>query len=791
MWSHANLQIHLPAVHEDNLVDPSQWWYNRSLQRVPNHAKSNQGKYEDPLLAFPYQMWSDKNLWVAGSLPYQPVVSNEVPSRVALDEAYCRKKCMEGDLSEAAEALEILVQRGSQVDRSLFYRVLKKCTAQKNLALGKHVHALTVESGYVSDTFLANHCICMYASHGLLDEAANVFRNVAVPDSYMWASIISAYARHSQPAQAIQLYRQMRVSGAKPDNHIFVAVLKACAVAVDLASGNEVHADILSSGVQPDIFVGNCLVDMYAKCGSVTNSRRIFDNLITRDVVTWNAMISGYTEQGQGKHALALYETMQQGGAILPNKVTFICLLKACSSLRTLHDGEQLHAQIQARGFEADVVIGSSLVDMYAKCGNLKASRLVFDRLPAKDVVTWNCMFGGYIEHELGQEVLTLYESMQKDGTILPDSVTFMYLLKACTSVGALQQGKHLYALIKERGLDSDVAVGNSVVDLFGKCGSLVEARRVFDTLPRRDVVSWNALLNGYAQHSHGRMAIQCFKEMQEHGIQPNEATFTCLLVACTHEGLVTEGQRYFKMMSQNHKIMPTVHHYTCMIDLLGRSGHLEEADSMWRSLPFQNDIVGWTSLLSACKVHGDLSRARLCFERLIELDPKNSTAYVILATMYSTAGMWEDVQIIESLRKSAGAKKKPAKACIEVRDEVHEFTVGEERADVSPKLRNINWRVTNEGGHVPHTELVLRAVPNSQKEDALCGHAEKLALAYGLLHTPDGSPLLVTKNLRMCNDCHSATKVLSRLEKRDIIVRDVCQVHHFVDGCCSCGDAH
>lgn len=697
--------------------------------------------------------------------------------------------CYEEQLKESVKALASLVHQGLYVHTSVFYHVLKRCIVTKDLLLGQHVHALCVKSRYESNTFLANHIICMYASHGRLREARQVFYRVSEKDCYVWASIIFAHARQGQPAEAIRLYREMQCSSVKPDNHVFVAILQACAAAGNFAVGKEVHGEILSSVVKPDIFLLSCLVSMYAKCGRLEEARELFDRLPSKNVVTWTAMITAYVERGCGQGALSLYASMQRTG-IPPNHFTYSSVLRACVVTGDLHQGQQFHAEIQGKGLEGNIVIGGCLVDMYTKCGSLLEARSVFDRLPAKSVVTWNSIIAGYAQQELGEEALKLYDSMVEEGK-KADLVTFLSLLKACASAGAVQKGEQLHAQIREMRLEGVLSVGNCLVDMYAKCGRLEDARRVFSALPTKDVVTWTALLNGYAENGDGQTALSCYQEMLQHGVLPDSATFLCLLVSCRLDGLVNDGQRYFKTMVDDYGIQPSMAHYNCMVDLLGRSGRLDEAERILQTMPYSNPVVGWRSLLCACRSYNDITRGQRCFDHIMAMEPENATAYVLLGHMYANAGMWEDVSRVEHLRKQAGAKKKPGKACIEVENRVHEFVVGDVISDTSSRSRSMGSRLKEDGGHVPHTQLVSTGVADGDKEDALCGHAEKLALAYGLLNTPDGQTLLVTKNLRMCSDCHSATKVISRLEKRLIVVRDAYLVHHFADGSCSCGDRH
>lgn len=589
---------------------------------------------------------------------------------------------------QAVDTLDLLLQRSSYVSVSLFYRVLKTCTLQKQLILGRRVHALATRNKYDTDPFLANHIVCLYASHGMLEEASQVFNKLLKPDVYVWSSIILAHVRCGQPTQAIELYRRMRESSLKPDSRIFVAALTACSTAMDLASGKEVHADLLGSTVSPgDVFLGSCLVDMYAKCGSLQDAQRVFEKLSAKNVVTWNCMIAGYAQCGLGQEALDLYATMQMQ-SVTPSHFTFCCLIKACTVVGALHQGEQIHAQVRRRDLDANVVVGSCLVDMYAKCGSLK------------------------------------------------------------------------------------------------------EATKVFDKLQTRNVVSWNALLNGYAQNGDCQKAMKAFEEMVHEGVKPDNTTFNCLLVACSNYGLVDEGRQYFQSMLADHGIVPDVYNYTCLVDLLARSGRLEEAENLLQNMPFQSDGAGWRCLLSACRSYYDLERGRRCFDRIVSLKAEDTAAYVLLETLHANAGKWGDVEKLQSSRKLAGAMKMPARAFIEVDDRVETFIVGSERTDISSKLKSLNIQLGT-WGYVPHDEVILKPISEQEKEDALCGHAEKLALAYGLLNTPNGTTLLVTKNLRMCDDCHSGTKILSALEKREIIVRDAHRVHRFQNGSCSCGDRY
>lgn len=807
------------------------------------------------------------------------------------------KLCEEKPLGDNVEVLlHHLIQRRSPVEYSVFAGAVKKCIAQKNLVLGSWVHALALECGIHSNAHLANQIICMYSSHGRLEEATEVFSNVPTPSRHMWASIILAHARHGQPRVAIGLYRQMRASTLYPHNRIFAAALQACASARDLAAGRKIHADFLISADKHNVVVGTCLVDMYSKCGSLEEARRVFDSLSTKDIVTWNAMLSGYAQRGLGEEALSLYGIMLEQGVSPVSRVTYVCLLQACASIRGLYQGKQIHEQIQASGMGADIVLGNCLVTMYAKCGSLEDASRVFGNLPSKNVVTWTAMIAGYAEQGLGWKALTLYGNMQQEGTTIPNQVTFVCLLQACASARALDQGKQLHAQIQERGLEADVVVGTCLVDMYAKCSNLVDARRVFDRLLIKDVVTWTAMIGGYAQNGFSQEAMCLYKEMllkgitsvpaatyicvlqacgrvaalekgkevhadiskigleitslsvanalidmycrcgsmvdacevfnalgrtdvvtwstliagyarlgdvnavfdllqkmREKGIEPDGITFLGILTACSHSGLVARGQRYFKMMIRTYGISPTIEHYTCMVDLLGRAGQVDKAMKMVKMMPFQPDAVVWSSVLGACRKWCNVAVGRAAFESAVRLDKVDAAAYVSMSNIYAAAKMEDDAKGVMALRAEAQALKKPGQSCWADSDGVvHRFVAGDrehpEWQDVDAKVKILLIKL-KKNGYVPHLDSVLRDIPEDEKEAALCGHSEKLAIAYALHKTPQGTTIRVVKNLRVCEDCHRAIALISKLEQRTIVCRDARRFHVYKNGQCSCND--
>ncbi|KAJ7564253.1 hypothetical protein O6H91_02G009700 [Diphasiastrum complanatum] len=533
------------------------------------------------------------------------------------------KLCEEGRLKEALHMLELMVQQTTSPPIHAYVCILKGCSRRKALAEGKQLHALIVQSVLDSNIFLANTLVHMYSKCGSLLDAHKVFSNMPQHNVYSWTAIISAYADSGEVEEAIDLFQKMQDTGLAPDKVLFVVVLKA-----------------------------------YAKCGCTEDARELFDNMSERDVVSWNAMIAGYAQNGLGKEALALYEQMKQE-AVQPDNVTFVLLLKACASLAALEQGKQLHSEIIKRGFQSDVVVGNTLVHMYAKCGCTEHGRELFDNMSERDVVSWNAMIGGYAQNGLGKDALALYDQMKQEG-MQSNNVTFILLLQACASLAALEQGKQLHSEIIKRGFQSKVIVGNTLVDMYAKCGCTEDARELFDNMSERDVVSWSAMIAGYAQNGLGKEALALYEQMQREGTKPNEVTFISVLSACAHSGLVDQGCYFFDSMCKNHGVTPTKEHYACMVDLLGRAGCLADAELFINKMPIQPNSVVWMTLLGAARNHGHAEIGRRAFDRVVKLEPKNAAPYVLLSNIYAAAGKKDELAKIRNQMKEAGVKGMP-----------------------------------------------------------------------------------------------------------------------------------
>ncbi|CAM6040507.1 unnamed protein product [Sphagnum compactum] len=608
---------------------------------------------------------------------------------------------------------------------------------------------------------------------------------------FAWNQKLTKYVKDGQPEKAMQLFQQMQQEGTSPDKFTFVQVIKACAGLGALEDGRFVHKQLIQSGFESDVFVGSSLVDMYAKCGSIEDAWRVFNRMPFRDVVTWNAIVLGHVKCGQGQKALELFRQMQQ-------------------------------EHIIQSGLETDVFVANSLVDMYAKCGSMEDAWGVFNKMPFRDVVTWTAMILGHVKCGQGQKALELFQEMQQEDVVTwtamilghvkcgqgqkalelfqqmqqegvwPNSVTFVGVLNACASVIALEEGRFVHQQIIQSGLETDVFVANSLVDMYAKCGSMGDAWRVFNKMPSRDLVTWNAILGGFAMHGHGKEALKHFAQMCEEGVQPDDITFICLLSACSHAGLVDEGMRCYASMVTDYMIPAKLEHYTCMVDLLGRAGRLQEAENMVMAMPCTPHVDAWMALLGACRIHGNVEIAERVAKRIIEMEPENAAGYVLLSNIYAAGGNRHLCENVEWQRKEKGAQRQPGHTWIEVNNEVHTFVVEDrdhpQMIEIHAELQRLS-ELMHDSGYVPCTELVLDDVEGEGKVLRLCHHSEKLAIAFGLINTPPGTPLRIRKNLRVCKDCHTSTKFISKIVGRSIAVRDANRFHHFEDGVCSCMD--
>ncbi|XP_059063261.1 pentatricopeptide repeat-containing protein At5g16860 isoform X2 [Cryptomeria japonica] len=524
-------------------------------------------------------------------------------------------------------------------------QLLLCCIRKNSLTVGKHFPAHSRLRGFSSDRVLENRLLSMYAKCGNLRDARKLFDEMPDPDECSWSVLIAGCAKQGLPNEALELFRQMQGMGVQANQFTLSGVLPACASLGSLHEGMEIHQEIVRSGLELDMFVSNALVDMYAKCGCVEVARHVFDKMSEpdrvswttmiagyvqagrlddalsvfrqmprrdvrawtammvgyaqkgfvdeamklfdempqRDVASWNAMIAGLVQNGYGDKALKLYAEMQSAG-LKPNSKTFASIIPACANPGALQQGKEIHKQVIRSRLESTVFVASSLVDMYAKCGDIQKARELFDKMQNKDVLSWTVMIAGYTQNGFDVEALEIFDQMQLAG-VKPDFKTFTSVLPACANLAALQRGMVIHEQIVRSGVESESVVMNALIDMYAKCGSLYKARELFDRMHKPTVVSWTAMIAGYAMHGYCRDALKLFEEMKQSGTSPNHITLVCVLSACCHAGFLEDANRYFTSISECYHITPTMEHYSCMVDILGRAGKLDEAHNFIKKM--------------------------------------------------------------------------------------------------------------------------------------------------------------------------------------------------------------
>lgn len=575
----------------------------------------------------------------------------------------------------------------------------------KSLALGRAVHADAEKKGFDADVFVGSTLVSMYGKCGSIGDARAAFDGLSQRNVVSWNAMLAVYAQQGEADKALQLYDDMQVKGVSPTYRTLVSALQACGMlaedkkyvadglAMDLAAldkGRAIHATARKKGYDRQVYVGSALVSMYGKFGSLADARKVFDAMSVRDVVSWNAMMAACVEQGQSEETLQLYRLMQQEG-VSPDACTIVSALQACrmcaenemdvaedgrcTKVRSLETGRSIHADARKRGYDSNLVVGSILITLYGKCGSIVDALEVFKGLSEHDVVSWNAMLAACVEQGYGDSALQLYQQMVVQGTC-PNEVTLVSVAQACSQTGSLDILGEVYEAVEGNW---SPLLANTVINAYGKCARMVDAQVVFDSLPQPpDVVSWNALIAGYARQGDRTTSLLLFQKMQGAGVSPNGVTFLSLLSACGHGGLADEGVEYFESMSRDHGIRPGIEHYACLVDLLGRTGCFEMIEELLASMPVKPDLSIWLCLLGACRKHGKVELGRRAFDCAVRLQPRSASAYVLMSSIYAQAGMWELAREVHGLRQAQGAWKKPGQSWIEQDRGVQKFVVGE-----------------------------------------------------------------------------------------------------------------
>ncbi|KAH7656396.1 TPR-like protein [Dioscorea alata] len=500
----------------------------------------------------------------------------------------------------------------------------------RSLRTLKQIHGLMVVRGFLSDPSALRELIFCSAISlpGAMYYALQLFDRIPDPDLFIWNTIIRGAAHTTTPLDAISLFARMERSFARPNKLTFPFLLRASSKLSSPFLGSQFHAKIVKFGFETDIFTKNALINLHANCGDLAVASSLFDDIARKDVVAWSSLVAGYAKRGQLDVARQLFDEM-------PCK---------------------------------DLVSWNVMITGYVKQGDMQNARELFDEVPQRDVVSWNAMIAGYVRCGSLKEAMKVFEEMHQAGE-RPDEVTMLSLLSACADSGALDVGEKIHQSILEiypRSTNLSISLGNVLIDMYAKCGSIDNAFKVFRGMREKDVSTWNSIIGGLAFHGHAEESISLFEEMRKKSTKPNDITFVSVLVACSHAGMVEDGREYFKLMRTEYGIEPNVKHYGCMVDILGRAGHLEEAFGFVKDMKFEPNAIVWRTLLGACRIHGNVELGECANEELLKLRKGASGDYVLLSNIYASMGEWDGVEKVRKLMDDRGVSKEAGCAQIE-----------------------------------------------------------------------------------------------------------------------------
>ncbi|GAV77581.1 PPR domain-containing protein/PPR_2 domain-containing protein/PPR_3 domain-containing protein/DYW_deaminase domain-containing protein [Cephalotus follicularis] len=572
----------------------------------------------------------------------------------------------------------------------------------------------------------------MYASCGATTYAHKLFGIIphSHKDTVDWTTLMNCFAHHGMLNTAINLFSEMRKEGVRVDDVTIIVLFEACARLGNVAVGVQAHGSMVKMGLGFTVKACNAVMDMYGKCGLMGEARQVFEEMKEKSVVSWTVILDGVVK------------------------------------------------------WEG---VGSGMV--------------VFSEMPDKNEVAWTIMIAAHIGSGFTKEGFTLLSEMVLGSGFGLNKVTFCSILSACAQSGDVVMGRWVHVrVLKAMGREMDVKVGTALVDMYAKSGRIDTAFKVFEYMPQKNVVAWNAMLNGLGMHGRGKAVVDMFPKMMEEA-KPDDLTLMAVLNACSHTGLVDQGCHYFYNLESVYGLTPKIEHYACMVDILGRAGRLEEAEMLIKKMPIPPNEVVFGSLLASCSVHGKFEQGEGILKELIQMDPLNTEYHILLSNMYALAGKRYKATCLRQVLKLRGIRKVPGMSCIHVGGQVHQFSSGDkmhpQTQEIYIKLDEMIQKLRS-AGYVPNTTFQVfsgcdggevNADEMEEREQAVFSHSEKLAVCFGLISTRANASLYIFKNLRICQDCHSAIKIVSKIYNREIVIRDRNRFHCFRQGLCSCSD--
>ncbi|GAB4837207.1 hypothetical protein Ancab_002113 [Ancistrocladus abbreviatus] len=545
--------------------------------------------------------------------------------------------------------------------------VLSACAKMGCLKSGESVHNYAVKTGFDSNVFVGGAILDMYCKCDSLDSARCFFDEMGNQDIVVWNTMIGGYTQNNCVEEAVELFHQLERTGLSPNDTTFSSILKASAVMPDSTLGKYFHAKTLKLGFLSDVFVGTALIDMYSKCLAMDDAERAFRGMSYRNLVSYNALVNGYGLTGQHQNALRIYMELRIEDR-RTDCCTLIGLFFSCAASHAFLEGVQVHSHSIMLGLNLDVAVGNSIVSFYSSCGSVDCAVKAFESIKGKNAISWAGIVSALVQNNDGEKALKLFCDMHKLSERTDEFVSSS-VIKAVATWAATEQGRHLHAHVVRMGLENKIFVGSALIDMYSKCGLVEDAWKVFSEMPEKNIVSWNSMVMGYAQNGFSSDALSLYQELKDGRLLPTPVTFTGILLACSHAGLVQEGRHYFKEMVHHYGIPASIEHYTCMVNLLGRAGYVEEAEKLLLHSPFSEEPGIWRSLLASCEVYENFDVAFRAAQHCLRLQPNDSFVYTILSNLHAAKRLWSEVGMARDSMKLIGAGKEPGRSWIEVRD--------------------------------------------------------------------------------------------------------------------------
>ncbi|KAB2610178.1 pentatricopeptide repeat-containing protein [Pyrus ussuriensis x Pyrus communis] len=651
------------------------------------------------------------------SLGHARKVFDETPHRTvylwnAMLRSYCREDRWEETLCLFRSMMSESRGNEEKPDNFTIPIAMKACARLRVLACGKIIHGFVKKHEKVAlDMFVGSALVELYSKCGEMGEAVKAFDEFPQPDVFLWTSMVTGYEQNGDPEEALEFFSRMVMVGRiNPDRVTLVSAVSACAQLSNFRIGSCVHGVSIRNGFNSNLSLGNALLNLYAKTGSVKTAARLFMKMPEKDVVSWSSMIACYTHNGDVMEALNLFNEMIDMRTE-PNSVTLVSALQACALAGNLEEGKKIHEIATRKCFELDIKVATALIDMYMKCSAPEKAVDLFNRMPEKDVVSWAALLSGYAHNGMAYKSIGVFRDMLSYET-KPDAVAMVKLLAACSELGILQQAFCLHAYVIKRAFKSNIYVGASLIELYSKCGSIDNAVLLFEGITDKDVVIWSAMIAGYGVHGRGEEALKVFDRMVKHtDVKPNDVTFLSILSACSHSGLVEEGIEIFNTMLHEYQLKPGPEHYGIIVDLLGRAGELDKAMEIVETMPNPIAPHVWGALLGACQIHNNTKLGEVAAKSLFRLDPNHAGYYILLSNIYAMDNKWENVTNLRTLIKEKGLKKMSGQSVVEVGSDIRSFVAGDRLHLDSDQIYGVLVKLEmkmREEGYVPNVDLLL-----------------------------------------------------------------------------------